>query len=400
MDSSCRAVYNLVDLVVYGGGFFMHRRALKVIDKPFLLALATLIVFGLVILTSASGGINSAAPFAYVQKQLISLIIGIGLVMVMLNVDYSQVNRHNNLIYVLTNILLIVVLVLGTEQRGLQGWISIGGFNFQVAEFAKIMIILCFADFLAKRQGMLHTMRDMLPCFMYMGLPILLVMAQPDLGTALAFVAITLGMMFVAGANPRLLLWIVFGALALVVAALFLHVQFGMWLPLEDYQIKRLTVFLDPYNDGQGGRGAGWNIIQSLVAVGSGGLFGKGLFQGTQAQLNFLPEHHTDFIFAVVGEEFGFIGAGLLLLLFAVILLRAILIAYNAKDFFSTLVAIGIISMWLFHIFENIGMSIGLMPITGVPLPFISYGGSFMLANMIAVGLLLDINIKGKKIVF
>jgi rod shape determining protein RodA len=159
-------------------------------------------------------------------------------------------------------------------------------------------------------------------------------------------------------------------------------------------------VFIDPYNDGKGGRGAGWNIIQSLVAVGSGGLLGKGLFQGTQAQLNFLPEHHTDFIFAVVGEEFGFIGAGLLLLLFAVILLRTIFIAYNAKDFFSTLVAIGIISMWLFHIFENIGMSIGLMPITGVPLPFISYGGSFMLANMIAVGLLLDINIKGKKIVF
>jgi rod shape determining protein RodA len=293
-----------------------------------------------------------------------------------------------------------VVLVLGTEQRGLQGWISVGGFNFQVAEFAKIMIILCFADFLAKRQGMLHTFREMLPCFIYMGLPILLVMAQPDLGTALVFVAITLGMMFVAGANPRILLGIITGGLALVVLALFLHVQFGMWLPLEDYQIKRLTVFIDPYNDGKGGRGAGWNIIQSLVAVGSGGLLGKGLFQGTQAQLNFLPEHHTDFIFAVVGEEFGFIGAGLLLLLFAVILLRTIFIAYNAKDFFSTLVAIGIISMWLFHIFENIGMSIGLMPITGVPLPFISYGGSFMLANMIAVGLLLDINIKGKKIVF
>ncbi|MGE5544201.1 MAG: rod shape-determining protein RodA [Bacillota bacterium] len=378
----------------------MHRRALKVIDKPFILALATLIVFGLVILTSASGGINSDAPLYYVQKQLISLVIGIGLVLVMLSVDYGQVNRYNNLIYVLTNILLIVVLVLGTEQRGLQGWISIGGFNLQVAEFAKIMIILCFADFLAKRQGMLHTLRDMLPCFIYMGLPILLVMAQPDLGTALVFVAITMGMMFVAGANPRILLWIIFGALALTVLALFLHVQFGMWLPLEDYQIKRLTVFLDPYNDGQGGRGAGWNIIQSLVAIGSGGLFGKGLFQGTQAQLNFLPEHHTDFIFAVVGEEFGFIGAGLLLLLFAVVLLRAIFIAYNAKDFFSTLVAIGIISMWLFHIFENIGMSIGLMPITGVPLPFISYGGSFMLANMIAVGLLLDINIKGKKIVF
>lgn len=129
-------------------------------------------------------------------------------------------------------------------------------------------------------------------------------------------------------------------------------------------------------------------------------MIGKGLFQGTQAQLNFLPEHHTDFIFAVVGEEFGFVGAALLLLLFAVILLRAIFIAYNAKDFFSTLTVIGIISMWLFHIFENVGMSIGLMPITGVPLPFVSYGGSFMLANMIAVGIILDINIKGKKIVF
>ena len=240
----------------------------------------------------------------------------------------------------------------------------------------------------------------MFPCFIYIGLPVLLVTAQPDLGTALVFIAIAMGMMFVAGDNPRILVGIIFGALALVVLALFLHLQFGMWLPLEEYQVKRLTVFLDPYNDGQGGRGAGWNIIQSLVAIGSGGLIGKGLFQGTQAQLNFLPEHHTDFIFAVVGEEFGFVGAALLLLLFAVILLRAIFIAYNAKDFFSTLTVIGIISMWLFHIFENVGMSIGLMPITGVPLPFVSYGGSFMLANMIAVGLILDINIKGKKIVF
>ena len=378
----------------------MHRRALKVIDKPFVTALAVLVVFGLVILTSASSGIKAGAPFYYLQKQLISLAIGVVLVLVMLNVDYSLVSRYNALIYVGTNILLIVVLVFGTEQRGLQGWLSIGGFNFQVAEFAKILFILCFADFLAKRQGMIHTLRDMFPCFIYIGLPVLLVTAQPDLGTALVFIAIAMGMMFAAGAYPRILVVIIFGALALVVLALFLHLQFGMWLPLEEYQVKRLTVFLDPYNDGQGGRGAGWNIKQSLVAIGSGGLIGKGLFQGTQAQLNFLPEHHTDFIFAVVGEEFGFVGAALLLLLFAVILLRAIFIAYNAKDFFSTLTVIGIISMWLFHIFENVGMSIGLMPITGVPLPFVSYGGSFMLANMIAVGIILDINIKGKKIVF
>jgi len=399
MDRDGWQVYNQFDSV-HIGRVIMNRRALKVIDKPFVTALAVLIVFGLVILTSASSGIKADAPFYYLQKQLISLCIGIVLVLITLNVDYSLVNRYNALIYVGTNILLIVVLVLGTEQRGLQGWLSIGGFNFQVAEFAKILFILCFADFLAKRQGMLHTLRDMFPCFLYMGLPVLLVTAQPDLGTALVFVAIALGMMFVAGANPRILIGIIAGSLALVVLALFLHLQFGMWLPLEEYQIKRLTVFLDPYNDGQGGRGAGWNIIQSLVAIGSGGLIGKGLFQGTQAQLNFLPEHHTDFIFAVVGEEFGFIGAALLLILFAVVLMRALFIAYNAKDFFSTLVVIGIISMWLFHIFENVGMSVGLMPITGVPLPFVSYGGSFMMANMIAVGIILDINIKGKKIVF
>jgi len=378
----------------------LNRRTLKVIDKPFIIALMALILFGLVILTSASGAINTDAPWYYVEKQLVSLALGMVLVVLMLNVDYGYVSRYHNSIYVFTNILLIIVLVLGTEQRGSQGWIAIGGYNLQMAEFAKILIILCFADFLSKRQGMLGTLREMIPCFIYMGLPFLLVLAQPDLGTALAFVVIMLGMMFVAGANPRILLWIIIGGLALVIMVMFLHLKFGMWLPLEDYQIKRLTVFLDPYNDGQGGRGAGWNVIQSLVAVGSGGLFGKGLFNGTQAQLNFLPEHHTDFIFAVVGEEFGFIGAGLLLLLFAVILLRAIYIAYNAKDFFSTLVAIGIVSMWLFHIFENIGMSIGLMPVTGVPLPFISYGGSFMLANMLAVGLLIDINVKGKKIVF
>ena len=179
----------------------MHRRALKVIDKPFVTALAVLVVFGLVILTSASSGIKAGAPFYYLQKQLISLAIGVVLVLVMLNVDYSLVSRYNALIYVGTNILLIVVLVFGTEQRGLQGWLSIGGFNFQVAEFAKILFILCFADFLAKRQGMIHTLRDMFPCFIYIGLPVLLVTAQPDLGTALVFIAIAMGMMFVAGAN-------------------------------------------------------------------------------------------------------------------------------------------------------------------------------------------------------
>ncbi|NLV16728.1 MAG: rod shape-determining protein RodA [Syntrophomonadaceae bacterium] len=378
----------------------ISRRTLKVIDKPFLLVLTALIVFGLVVLTSASSDVNPGAPYIFLQKQLLSLVLGLVLIIFILNIDYTIASRYNRLLYLGTNLLLILVLVLGTEMRGSQGWISIGGLNLQVAEFAKILIILCFADFLSKRQGMLNTLREMMPCFLYMGLPFLLIMLQPDLGTALVFLAITMGMMFVAGANPKILVGIIVGGLGVIILALFLHAKFGMWLPLEEYQLKRLTVFVDPYNDGKGGRGAGWNIIQSLVAIGSGGLFGKGMFQGTQAQLNFLPEHHTDFIFAVVGEEFGFVGAALLLLLFAVLLLRCIYIAYNAKDFFSTLVVMGIISMWLFHICENIGMSIGLLPVTGVPLPFISYGASFMLANMIAIGILISINVKGRKIVF
>jgi rod shape determining protein RodA len=161
-----------------------------------------------------------------------------------------------------------------------------------------------------------------------------------------------------------------------------------------------LLVFLNPYNDGQGGRGAGWNTIQSLIAIGSGGIFGKGLFQGTQVQLNFLPEHHTDFIYAVIGEELGFAGGALVIILFGILILRAIKIAYHCKEFYGTLIVLGITAMWLFHIFESIGMSIGIMPITGIPLPFLSYGGSSMLANLIAAGLILSVNIRGRQIVF
>ena len=247
---------------------------------------------------------------------------------------------------------------------------------------------------------MLNTLGEILPCLVYMGVPFMLILMQPDLGTALVYIAITIVMLFVAGANPRVLGGLLaFGAGAMVLM-LFLHFQLGMWLPLEDYQLQRLTVFLDPYQDGQGGRGAGWNTIQSLIAIGSGGLTGQGLFNGTQVQLNFLPEHHTDFIYALIGEEMGFIGAAAVVLLYGILLLRAIHVSFHAKDLYGTLIVAGVAAMWLFHVFENIGMSIGIMPITGIPLPFISYGGSSMLANFLAVGLVLSVNVRGRKIVF
>lgn len=378
----------------------MNFKRLKFLDKPFLICLFLILGFGLVVLSSASQSI-AGDPYYYVKKQVMFVGVGLAAAILMLRYDYSHLRRYSVILYGLSVFLLIAVLVMGEEMRGTTGWISLGPLPaVQPAEFTKIMLAIAFADFLNNRKGMLNTFAEILPCFLYMGVPFLLILMQPDLGTALVYIAITLVMLFVAGANPRILFAIIAAGAGAVALALFLHFQFGMWLPLEDYQIKRLTVFLNPYEDGKGGRGAGWNTIQSLIAIGSGGLTGQGLFKGTQVQLNFLPEHHTDFIYAVIGEEMGFIGAASIILLYTILLLRAIYISFHAKDLFGTLLVTGVTAMWLFHIFENIGMSIGIMPITGIPLPFLSYGGSAMLTNLIAAGLILSVNIRGRKIVF
>lgn len=382
------------------GGHTLNLKRLKFIDKPFLISLIVILGFGLVALTSASQGI-SGDPYYYVKRQAFFVCLGLVAAILVLSYDYSHLRRYSIIFYGLSVFLLIAVLVIGEEQRGTTGWISLGPLPaIQPAEFTKIMLAVAFADFLNKRKGMLNTLAEILPCLVYMGVPFMLILMQPDLGTALVYIAITIVMLFVAGANPRVLgglLAVGAGAIALM---LFLHFQLGMWLPLEDYQLQRLTVFLNPYEDGQGGRGAGWNIIQSLIAIGSGGLTGQGLFNGTQVQLNFLPEHHTDFIYALIGEEMGFIGAAAIVLLYGILLLRAIHVSFHAKDLYGTLIVAGVAAMWLFHVFENIGMSIGIMPITGIPLPFLSYGGSSMLANFLAVGLVLSVNVRGRKIVF
>ncbi len=378
----------------------MDFKRLKFVDKTFLITLVIILAMGLVILISATNAITSN-PFYYLKTQIAALIIGFAISIFIMRYDYSQMTRYNYVIYGLAVFLLIVVLILGEEVRGTVGWINIGPLPaFQPAEFTKIMLIIAFADFLNRRKGNLNTMAELIPCFIFMGIPFILIMLQPDLGTALVYIVITTVMMFVAGANPKIMITLILSIIGFIILLLWLHFQHGLPLPLEDYQIKRLTMFIDPYDDGMGGRGTGWNTIQSLIAIGSGGLLGKGLFNGTQVQLNFLPEHHTDFIYAVIGEELGFIGAALIILLYGILLLRAVYIAYNAKDFYGTLIVLGISAMWLFHIYENIGMCIGIMPITGIPLPFLSYGGSSMLTNIIAVGIILSVNIRGHKIVF
>jgi len=383
-----------------GRDIALNVKRLKFIDRPFIIALILLIMVGLVTLTSASQGI-SADPWFHVKKQVGAIVLGIIAAIFLLRYEYSQLSRFSIVLYCISILMLIMVLILGEEVRGTTGWISIGPLPaVQPAEFTKILLIIAFADFLKRRKGSLETLPQIIPCFLYMGVPFLLIILQPDLGTALVYIAFTIIMMYVAGVNAKLLSTILISALAVIGLALFLHFQFGMWLPLEDYQLKRLAVFLNPYEDGLGGRGIGWHTIQSLVAIGSGGLAGKGLFNGTQVQLNFLPDHHTDFIYAVIGEEMGFLGAAFVIILYAILLLRCFYIAFDAKDLFGSLIVSGIAAMWLFHVFENIGMSLGIMPITGIPLPFLSYGGSAMLTNLIAAGLILSVNVRGKKLVF
>lgn len=271
---------------------------------------------------------------------------------------------------------------------GAQRWIQIGPISIQPSEFSKVIMIIALATLLESRIGHLSKWREVIPVALFVLVPFLLVAKQPDLGTGLVFLAIFLGMIFVAGISLKIL-GIVFGA--------FLAMLPIIWQFLHDYQKMRIMVFIDPNVDPLG---SGYHIIQSKIAIGSGMLFGKGLFGGTQSQLNFLPENHTDFIFAVVGEEFGFIGAVFLLCLYLIVLWRGVKIARECKDAFGMLLASGITSMLAFHLLVNVGMTMGVMPVTGIPLPLMSYGVSSLLTNVTCLGLLMNIHMKQQSLHF
>ncbi len=374
-----------------------NKNSLKNLD--YILIADILIIMGLSLFVLSSATVNIASdPLFFVKKHLFSIGLGVVCAIIIIAFDYSILLKYYHYIYGLTIILLLVVQARGFASHGAQQWISLGPFVLQPSEIAKVMMIICFASFLVKRQGEMKTLKDLLPPVAYFSVPLLLILAQSDLGTALVFLAILFGMLYIAGANSKLLLGIIVTGLSVAVIAIALHLSpLQLPLPLKDHQINRLIVFIDPYQDPHG---TGWNIIQSLVAIGSGGLWGKGLYHGTQVQLNFLPEHHTDFIFSVVGEELGFVGTGFVLLLYFCLISRSIRVAFRARDLYGRLIVGGVTCMWLFHIFENIGMTIGLMPVTGIPLPFLSYGGSFMLTNLIAVGLILNVQVHRENLLF
>ena len=390
---------------------FNNSGLLKKVDYTLLATVYLIIILGLVVIYSATSPVDmnsvtgdagtAANSYDELKKQVIWIGLGsVLLVTIVLNLYYEDLLKHTRLLYVINLLMLSTVIFFGHSELGAQRWIGIFGFNFQPSEFSKLLIIICFAAFLTKRKNKLETLRDLLPCFAFILAPVILILLQPDLGTALIFFAVMFGMLFTAGANPKPLLLVFCAGLSSVTLWIWLHLWLmanrgvDLWLPLKEYQLNRLIIFLDPWKDPAGD---GYHIIQSLIAIGQGGLWGRGLLQGSQTHGDFLPIQESDFIFSVVGEEFGFIGAIVLILLYFIVIYRGILIVINAKEDFGAILASGVVTMLTFHVLVNVGMTIGIMPVTGIPLPMVSYGGSSMLANLMAIGVLLGINVRRKK---
>jgi rod shape determining protein RodA len=376
-----------MDLVA-GKLYPLERRPLRHFDPVLLLTAAGLAVIGVLMVYSATHQSLLAQhldPGIYVKKQSVFLAIAAMGTAIAASFDYRFLKVYAGILYVASLVLLILVRTpLGTTVKGSQRWFSFFGFQFAPSEAAKLALIVMLAAFLSELRSSDRTLEDVFRATAIAAVPGLLVFLQPDLGTSIVLAAILLGVLIVAGARVRHLGVLAVTALVLVFGAF----QMGV---IKEYQVARVTAFWDPQNDPQG---ANYNRLQSEIAIGSGGLTGRGYLKGPQTNLDFVPEQHTDFIFTVVGEEFGFAGSAALLLLFAVLIWRAFRIAVLSKDPFGTYVAAGIGSMFAIQAFVNIGMTIGIMPITGIPLPFVSYGGSSLIVNAVAVGLLLNIHMR------
>ena len=330
-------------------------------------------------------------PEYYFKRHTLNIIIGGLLAYGTTLIDYRLLRAYTPILWLAAVLGLIIVLIpgLGTEINGAQAWISLpGGFQLQPAELAKIAIIVGMAMILADREQSDKdpTDLDVLKALAIAAVPILLIVAQPDLGTVLIISAAVVAMIGASGAPAR---WVI-GLLLAAIVGVFAAVQTGA---VSSYQVARLQSFVDPSADPQA---TGYQLRQSRITIGSGGLLGKGLFEGPQTNGRFVPEQQTDFIFTVAGEELGFVGCSIILLLYMLFFIRAFAICRRSSDLFGRLVCIGVIAWFAFQTFENIGMTMGLMPMTGVPLPFLSYGGSSMFANLIGVGLLQNVHARSR----
>ncbi|OGX19232.1 MAG: rod shape-determining protein RodA, partial [Omnitrophica WOR_2 bacterium RBG_13_44_8] len=336
----------------------------SVYDFYILVTVILLSLYGCLIIYSATGFGNiamSVDPFYFLRRQLIFFITGMIIFVILSFFDYYKIKRYWIPLYLINIAILIIVLFLGESIHSSTSWLGWGIFKLQPSEFAKIWIILSYAAFLSERKGQVSTFKDFFYSILLFGIPIFLIMLQPDLGTASVYIGILIGMMFVAEVR-----FLFIGIAAVLgTTSIFLVLRFGL---IKDYIIKRFIVFLNPNVDPFG---AGYNLTQSKIAIGSGQILGKGLFLGTQTNLNYIPEHHTDFVFSVLGEELGLVGAAVLLVLYMILVWRCFHVARKSKDLFGVYICVGVASLLICQSFVNIGMTIGLMPITGIPLPFI-----------------------------
>jgi rod shape determining protein RodA len=366
------------------------------LDWAVLASTFALLAVGIVLVWSATAGndaLTGGDPTAFVTKHILNIGIGLVLALMVAVTDYRWVRIWAPLVYVAGIVGLGLVLSpMGATINGSRSWIMIGSTSFQPAEFAKLGVVAGLALLLAERTDHKRHQRalrdiEVLAALAIAAVPAALILAQPDLGTMLVLGATVFGLLAVAGAPKRWLILLVSAAVAGAVAM----VRLGL---LEGYQLLRFQAFMDPTLDP---RGAGYNTIQARIAIGNGGLFGQGLFDGSQTQSGFVPEQHTDFVFTVAGEELGLVGAGAIIGLFLLLLWRAIRIGARADDMFGRLAAAGVVCWFGFQAFQNIGMCLGIMPVTGVPLPLVSYGGTSMFASLMAVGLLLNIHLRTER---
>ena len=360
--------------------FNLKRKSLKKFDFVLFTTVILLCIFGLIMIRSAT---LSYDTLKHVKSQSIATGIGIVAILILVLLDYHFLGKLYIPIYVVSNLLLIAVLIwgFGAEQWGSDSWLKIGPIVFQPSEFVKVGLVISLAKFIEVNQERINEPLTLLKVLAFAFFPVILILRQPDAGTAMVFVFFIAIMLFIADIN-----WKYIGY-ALLAGLLSLPV---LWFKLDVYQKNRFFNFLDPERDTSD---TGYQAMQGKIAIGAGKVYGRGLFQGVFTQYNYIPEKQTDFIFAVIGEELGFIGGITLIFFYFIMITRLIKIARNSNDIFGSLMVVGFTSILIFHVWENIGMTIGLMPITGIPLPFLSHGGTFQLINLVCIGIALSVGI-------